>query len=346
MEPGIEPSRSRRPRRSRQARTSASWTASSAAYPSRRIRPRDRVQAVVCGGREGIECLVVAPLCAFDEFGRQRRSPRSGADDLPRSPSYGRQRRVESFSRVVEREPCRPSGDARQDRASLLERRQPRRVAGSRRRRWRPGRRRRAARSSKPRRRSVGRWPTSAQEAAGSRRWRRPPPVAVVLGRRRGAERDADEWPARGRRTAAVEVEHLGQDDGAGPCRAAAGRASRCAWPSAWTRPDAGAALPGRRRPGARRAASASAPRGPCRRRRPAAATRATVRMTPSADRLGERVRVAPTGATRASGSSRRRRWRRSRPAAGRRSAPGRGSSRRAAATGGRRSPCGRPPRR
>ena len=31
--------------------------------------PRDRVQAVVGGGREGIEGLVVAPLCAFDEFG-------------------------------------------------------------------------------------------------------------------------------------------------------------------------------------------------------------------------------------------------------------------------------------
>jgi hypothetical protein len=28
---------------------------------------------VVCGGREDIECLVVAPLCAFDEFGRHRR---------------------------------------------------------------------------------------------------------------------------------------------------------------------------------------------------------------------------------------------------------------------------------
>jgi hypothetical protein len=41
--------------------------------------PRDRVQAVVCGGREGIEGLVVAPLCAFDEFGRQRRSPQIGA---------------------------------------------------------------------------------------------------------------------------------------------------------------------------------------------------------------------------------------------------------------------------
>ena len=71
MEPGVEPLASRdRPRRSRQALTSASWTASSAAYPSRKIRLGDRVQAVVCGGREGIECLVVAPLCAFDEFGR------------------------------------------------------------------------------------------------------------------------------------------------------------------------------------------------------------------------------------------------------------------------------------
>ena len=28
---------------------------------------RDRVQPVVCGGREGIERLVVASLCAFDE---------------------------------------------------------------------------------------------------------------------------------------------------------------------------------------------------------------------------------------------------------------------------------------
>jgi hypothetical protein len=35
--------------------------------------PRDRIQAVVCGGREGIECLVIAPLCAFDELGRHRR---------------------------------------------------------------------------------------------------------------------------------------------------------------------------------------------------------------------------------------------------------------------------------
>jgi hypothetical protein len=35
--------------------------------------PRDRVQPVVCGGREDIESLVIAPLCAFDELGRHRR---------------------------------------------------------------------------------------------------------------------------------------------------------------------------------------------------------------------------------------------------------------------------------
>jgi len=40
---------------------------------------RDRVEAVVCGGRKGIECLVVAPLCAFDEIGRQRRLLGCGA---------------------------------------------------------------------------------------------------------------------------------------------------------------------------------------------------------------------------------------------------------------------------
>ena len=33
----------------------------------------DREQTVVRGGREGIESLVVAPLCAFDELGRHRR---------------------------------------------------------------------------------------------------------------------------------------------------------------------------------------------------------------------------------------------------------------------------------
>jgi hypothetical protein len=34
---------------------------------------RDRVQPVVCGRREVIEGLVIASLCTFDEFGRQRR---------------------------------------------------------------------------------------------------------------------------------------------------------------------------------------------------------------------------------------------------------------------------------
>ena len=45
--------------------------------------PRDRVQAVVCRNREGIECLVVAPLCAFDELGRHR-CPSLRRGDLPR----------------------------------------------------------------------------------------------------------------------------------------------------------------------------------------------------------------------------------------------------------------------
>jgi hypothetical protein len=34
--------------------------------------PRDRVQAVVCRNREGLEGLVVASLCALDELGRHR----------------------------------------------------------------------------------------------------------------------------------------------------------------------------------------------------------------------------------------------------------------------------------
>jgi len=48
--------------------------------------PRDRVQAVVCGGREGIKCLVVAPLCALDELGRHP-SPLGPARELPALPS-------------------------------------------------------------------------------------------------------------------------------------------------------------------------------------------------------------------------------------------------------------------
>jgi hypothetical protein len=44
---------------------------------------RDRVQAVVRGASEGIEGLVVAPLCAFDEFGRHRRPPRLPCGPLP-----------------------------------------------------------------------------------------------------------------------------------------------------------------------------------------------------------------------------------------------------------------------
>jgi len=48
--------------------------------------PGDRVQAVVRSGREDIEGLVIAPLCAFDELGRHPDSSvRRG--HLPRSPS-------------------------------------------------------------------------------------------------------------------------------------------------------------------------------------------------------------------------------------------------------------------
>ena len=46
--------------------------------------PRDRVQAVVCGGREGIEGLAVAPLCALDEFGRHA-DPSAAVRSLPHS---------------------------------------------------------------------------------------------------------------------------------------------------------------------------------------------------------------------------------------------------------------------
>ena len=45
--------------------------------------PRDRVQAVVCRNREGLEGLVVAPLRALDELGRHR-YPSVRRGDLPR----------------------------------------------------------------------------------------------------------------------------------------------------------------------------------------------------------------------------------------------------------------------
>jgi len=58
--------------------------------------PRDRVQAVVCGARENIECLVVAPLCAFDEIGRHP-LPLDPARGLPALPTMASGRR-ESFT--------------------------------------------------------------------------------------------------------------------------------------------------------------------------------------------------------------------------------------------------------
>jgi hypothetical protein len=66
VDPGVEPPGSRRsdvPPGSDERLL----TASSAAYPSRRMR-RAIAQAV-CGSREGVERLVIALLCAFDEIG-------------------------------------------------------------------------------------------------------------------------------------------------------------------------------------------------------------------------------------------------------------------------------------
>jgi hypothetical protein len=46
--------------------------------------PRDRVQAVVGGGRDGVERLVIAPLCTFDEIGRHG-PPSARRGNLPHS---------------------------------------------------------------------------------------------------------------------------------------------------------------------------------------------------------------------------------------------------------------------
>ena len=59
----------------------------------------DRVQAVVCGGREGIEGLVVAPLCAFDELGRQA-DPSVFDADVCRVHRVWRPGVIESFTRI------------------------------------------------------------------------------------------------------------------------------------------------------------------------------------------------------------------------------------------------------
>ena len=55
----------------------------------------DRVQALVCSRRESIEGLVVAPLCAFDEFGRHA-DPLERYGHLPYSQGMSL-RPIESF---------------------------------------------------------------------------------------------------------------------------------------------------------------------------------------------------------------------------------------------------------
>ena len=239
---------------------------------------------------------------------------------------------------------CRQLGDRLQDRPRLGRGREPRRVADrgvvegvadelidrTRRRRSRA----RAASAAGRRRAGACRW-------RRSRRPRRSRPTRRRT-RRRARSRRAR---ARGR---ACRGRSGAPRAGRRRARSRGRRWPRVpiAWPSAWTSPTPvplACPTPGQVR-GQR--ASASAPRGPSRRRRRRGSHVADRPDDAERHRLGERVRVAPTGATRANGSSRRCRSRPSRPAAGRRSGPDRGSSPRAAATDGRCSPCGRPPRR
>jgi hypothetical protein len=60
---------------------------------------RDRVQAVVCGGRDGIECLVIAPLGALDQVRRHPSDSWDRRGHLPRSTSMASRWR-ESFIRA------------------------------------------------------------------------------------------------------------------------------------------------------------------------------------------------------------------------------------------------------
>jgi hypothetical protein len=46
---------------------------------------RDRIQAVVCGSGDGIECLAIAPLCALDQVRRHPSDSWDRRGHLPRS---------------------------------------------------------------------------------------------------------------------------------------------------------------------------------------------------------------------------------------------------------------------
>ena len=173
-----------------------------------------------------------------------------------------------------------------------------------------------------PSERSVGRWPTSRRSLSMARWRRRRPSPRLGASRRRRARSRPGRAPGR---------ESRGRSQGPragpprGPCPCGEPRRASRSHGRAHGRARRPCRSPGRRRPGATPSASASAPRGPRRRRRHGQ-PRADRPDDAEGHRLRERVRVRATAAIRASGSSRRCRSRPSRPAAGRRSAPGRGS--------------------
>ena len=311
----------------------ASWTASSAAYPSRRIRRAIAYSRWYAAAARASNASW-SPRCARSTSSVVTPTPRSDAD-ICRVHRVWRRQSSESFESSTGRRGSRVPRHGLGSRGEL-------RIAASSMASCgddvqRARRRSRALRS-------VGRWPTLAQQpsdradgGAGAR-WRRPRSATRRRARRRPA-------PARDRAIAAVEVEHLRAGPRPAPSRGRACRASR-ARARARGRARRRCRSPGRRPRGATPAASASAPRGPCRRRRRAAATSPTVRIDAERHRLGERVRVG-----------RQERFERvghrvdaGRGGRGRRQADGqrrdRGSSRPAAATDGRCSPCARPPRR
>ena len=200
-----------------------------------------------------------------------------------------------------------------------------------------------SAASSRPSARSVGRWSTSRRSLSIA-------PIATPAAVASGSAADATPSAIADQRQLAiaraeVEAEDLredGRERGAVGDLAAASR-SRARARGRARRP---CRSPGRRRRGATPAASASAPRGPSRRRRRGGSHVPTVRIDAERHRLGERVRVG-----------RQERLER----VGHRVDPGRGGDRRRQPDGqrrvedrrdrqqrrdGRRSPCARSPRR
>ena len=196
---------------------------------------------------------------------------------------------------------------------------------GSPRRRWRPARRRQArvVEAERAERRPLA---ELGQEPSDARRWRRRRRSRRPRWATPTPQRDPDQRQLAVA-DAAVEVEHLGQDGGerrpvGSRPRVPSACPSACTSPTpvplAWPTPARCEAISICER--ASRSVPSATARGSHVADRPDHAERRSPRRTGSG---------WPTAATRASGSSRRCRSRPSRPAAGRRSAPGRGSSRR-----------------